>query len=168
MKKLMVLLVVIAGCVFLVSPVFAADKFGYINVDVVAKEYAKANDYTKALETKEAAYNTEIEKKANEVKQLQDKINLLSDKEKAAKKSEFEAKVKAFDEFVRQKQTDLRKEYIEKKIEIAKDIKDAVTQYAEKEGYSFIFDGATLVYQPKGGDVSDKIISILNSKAAKK
>jgi Skp family chaperone for outer membrane proteins len=164
-KQLMVLLAL--GFSFLVTSAFAADKLAYINVDMVAKEYDKAKEYTKTLEDKEAAYNTEIEKKANEVKQLQDKINLLSDKEKAAKKTEFENKVKVFDDFVRQKQTDLRKEYVEKKIEIAKDIKDAVTQHAEKEGYSFIFDGATLVYQPKGGDVSDKVISILNSKSKK-
>lgn len=159
--------VVVCAVLFLATAAYAADKLAYINVDLVAKEYSKAKEYTKTLEDKEAAYNTEIEKKANEIKQLQDKINLLSEKEKAAQKTDFENKVKAFDDFVRQKQTDLRKEYIEKKIEIAQDIKDAVAQYAEKEGYSFIFDGATLVYQPKGGDVSNKINSILNSKAKK-
>jgi Skp family chaperone for outer membrane proteins len=157
----------VLGIIVFTTVAFAADKFGYVNVDAVAKEYGKAKDYTKTLEGKEAAYNSDIEKKANEVKQYQDKLNLLSDKEKAAKKNEFEDKLKAFDEFVRQKQTDLRKEYIEKKIEIAKDIRDAVTQLAEKEGYTFIFDGATLIYQPKGLDLTDRIIAILNSKPRK-
>lgn len=166
-KQAVCFLGLVFGVMVLVTGAFAADKLGYVNIDSVAKEYAKAKDYSKALETKEAAYNTDIEKRAGEVKQFQDKLNLLSDKEKAAKKNEFEEKLKTFDEFVRQKQTDLRKEYIEKKIEIARDIKDAVTQLAEKEGYTFVFDGATLVYQPKGMDVTDKVIVILNSKPKK-
>ena len=168
MKKVLRCAVVVFAIAFLATAAYAADKFAYINVDAAAKDYSKATDYTKALEDKEAAYNAEVEKKATEAKQLQDKWNLLSDKEKEAKKSEYEGKFKTFDEFVRQKQTDLRKEYIEKKIEIAKDIKDAVAQFAEKDGYTFIFDGASLVYQPKGLDVTDKIIAILNSKAPAK
>ena len=165
MRKVLSFAVAVFAFLILTTAAFAADKFAYINVDNVAKEYFKAKDFTKALENKETAFNSEIEKKVGEAKQLQDKWNLLSDKEKEAKKSEFEAKFKTYDDFVRQKQTDLRKEYIEKKVEIAKDIKDAVEQFAQKESYTFIFDGASLVYQPKGLDVTDKIISILNSKA---
>jgi len=64
--------------------------------------------------------------KVNEIKQFQDKLNMLSDKEKEAKKSEFENKIKALQEYDRQKQTDLRKEFNDKKTEIAKDVETAI------------------------------------------
>jgi len=154
--------IIILGLFILSIPALAAEKFGYVNVDIVAKEYEKAKEYSQALEDKEASYNKEIEKKESEIKQLQDKWNLLSDKEKTEKQKEFEAKFKDYDEFVRQKQMDLRKEYIDKKIEIAKDIKEAVAQYAEKEGYTLVFDSMALIYQPKTLDITDKIVEIIN------
>jgi Skp family chaperone for outer membrane proteins len=94
-------------------------------------------------------------------------MNLLSDKEKEAKKAELETKVKSVQELDRQKQTDLRKEQDEKMKEILKDIEDTVKKYAEKEGYSFVFNDRVLVYQNKSYDITDKIVDILN-KAYKK
>jgi Skp family chaperone for outer membrane proteins len=140
----------------------AADKFGYVSIERVGDAYLKANDYMKKLDEKEAGYTSEIEKKKNEVKQFQDKVNLLSDKEKEAKAPELEAKIKSLQDFVRQKQSDLRKEQIDKTIELSKDIKEAINKCAEKENFTLIFDAAALAYQPKGMDITDKIIDILN------
>ena len=90
-------------------------------------------------------------------------MNVLSDKEKEAKKSDYESKVKAFQDFDRQKQTDLRKEQDEKMKEILKDIEEAVKKYAEKEGYNFVFNDRVLVYQDKSYEITDKIVDILNA-----
>jgi len=146
----------------LVSTVNAADKLAYVDLSRIFSEYAKTKDYDKLLGDKENAYNTERDKKINDVKQLQDKMNLLSDKEKEAKKPDVEAKVKALQDFDREKQTDLRKEQDERMKELLKDIEEAVRQYAQKEGYTLVFNDRVLVYQAKTLDISDKVIDIIN------
>jgi outer membrane protein len=163
MKRALVVLFVAIFCLGLwVKPSLAADKFAYIDLSRTFSEYGKTKDYDKTLTDKENVYSTEREKKVNEIKQFQDKINLLSDKEKDTKKSELESKIKTLQDYDRQKQTDLRKEQDEKMKEILKDIEEAVKQYAEKEGYTFVFNDRVLVYQNKSLDITDKIIEILN------
>lgn len=163
MKKFPVLvLAFVLGTMFFTGSVLAAEKFGYVSIERIGDAYSRAKEYMKNLEDKETAYTAEIDKKRNEVKQFQDKINLLNDKEKEAKSTELEAKIKSFQEFARQKQSDLRKEQIDKTIELSKDIKETITKFAEKEGYTLVFDAAALAYQPKGMDITDKIIDILN------
>ena len=146
----------------LVSTANAADKLAYVDLSRIFSEYNKTKDYDKLLGDRENTYNTEREKKINDIKQLQDKMNLLSDKEKEAKKPDVETKVKALQDFDREKQTDLRKEQDEKMKELLKDIEEAVSKYAEKEGYTLVFNDRVLVYQAKTLDISDKIIDIIN------
>src|SRR3989338_7331807 len=88
------LLVVVFGLLILVNTGLGAEKFGYVDLSRIFSEYQKTKDYDKNLQEKTSAYEGEREKKANEVKQLQDKINLLSDKEKEGKKPELEKKIK--------------------------------------------------------------------------
>ena len=163
MKKISVfVLAFVLSVMFFASSVMAAEKFGYVSIDKIGDSYVKAKEYMKNLEDKEATYTADIDKKRNEVKQFQDKMDMLSDKEKEAKKSEFETKIKGLQDFARQKQADLRKEQIDKTIELSKDIKETIIKYAEKEGFTLVFDAAALAYQPKGMDITDRIIDILN------
>ena len=163
MKRVIFASVVFLLCaLFFTGGVFAAEKFAYVDLSRLFSEYGKTKDYDKALDEKQNAYRVEIDKRTNEVKQFQDKINLLSDKEKEAKKTEFETKVKALQDFERQKLTDLRKEQDESMKEIFKDIEEAVKQYAEKEGYTLVFNDRVFVYQTKNMDITDKVMNILN------
>jgi len=140
----------------------AAEKIGYVDLSRTFSEYGKTKEYDKSLSEKETAYNSEREKKVNEVKQLQDKMNLLSDKEKENKKTELTNKIKSLQDLDREKQTDLRKEQDEKMKEILKDIENAVKAYAQKEGYTLVFNDRVLVYQEKNLEITDKVIEILN------
>jgi len=163
MKKVIAVSAMLFVCgLFLTGGVFAAEKFAYVDLSRLFSEYGKTKDYDKTLNEKQNACRAEIDKKTNEVKQYQDKLNLLSDKEKEAKKGEFETKVKALQDFERQKLTDLRKEQDERMKEIFKDIEDAVKQYAEKEGYTLVFNDRVFVYQTKNMDITDKVMGILD------
>ena len=95
---------------------------------------------------------------------LKDKFTLLSDKEKETKKSELEGKAKSIKEFITQKEADLRKEQEDRMKEILNDIETAVKGYAEKEGYTMVFNDRVLVFQNKSMDITDKIVDILNKK----
>lgn len=161
-KVARVLCGIVFGVMILLTAANAADKFAYTDLSRIFSEYGKTKEYDKVLTDKENAYNGERNKKTEEVKQLQDKLNLLSDKEKEAKKADLEAKIKSLQDFDRERQTDLRKEQDEKMKVILKDIEEAVKQYAEKEGYSLVFNDRVLVYQAKNLDITDKIVEILN------
>lgn len=161
-RATLVLTGVIFSLMLFVTSAKAADKFGYVDLVKVLSEYNKTKDYDKALGDKENAYVSEREKKINEVKQLQDKINLLSDKEKEAKGKELESKIKSLRDFDTQKQTDLRKEQTDKMNEIVKDVDLVVKQYAEKEGYTIIFNEKALFYKASNMDITDKIVGLLN------
>ncbi len=168
MKKLAgFLLGLTLGILIYTNGAFAAEKFAYVDLGRIFSEYAKTKDYDKVLADKEQVYNNERTKKINEVKQFQDKINLLSDKEKESKKGDLESKIKTLQEFDRQQQTDLRKEQSDRMKELLKDIENAVKQYAEKEGYTLVFNDRVLVYQVKNLDITDKVVDIL-SKSYKK
>jgi len=163
MKKIIFASMALCLCtLFLTAGVFAADKFAYVDLSRLFSEYGKTKDYDKTLSEKQNAYRSDIDKKTNEVKQYQDKMNLLSDKEKETKKGEFETKVKGLQDFERQKLTDLRKEQDDRMKEIFKDIEDAVKQYAQKEGYTLVFNDRVFVYQTKSMDITDKVVDILN------
>jgi outer membrane protein len=145
----------------------AADKFAYVDLTKIFSEYNKTKTYDKALGDKQSAYESQMEKKVNEVKQAEDKMKLLSEKEREAKKSELDSKYSALDEFKRANLTDLRKEQDEKMKELLKDINEVIKQYAEKEGFTMVFNDRVLVYQDKSLDITDKIIEQLN-KGSKK
>ncbi|MFH1354629.1 MAG: OmpH family outer membrane protein [Candidatus Omnitrophota bacterium] len=140
----------------------AAEKFAYVDLSKTFSEYGKTKDYDKVLGEKEEAYTTEREKKVDEIKKLQDKINLLSDKEKEAQRPDLEEKANSLQNYDRQQQTDLRKEQDERMKELMKDIEEAISKYAKKEGYTFVFNDRVLVYQDKGFDITDQVIDILN------
>ncbi|MFA5410360.1 MAG: OmpH family outer membrane protein [Candidatus Omnitrophota bacterium] len=155
-------LAIVLSALAFTPAVFAADKFASVSIERISEAYLKVKEYSKILEDRETAYTQEIDKKRNEVKQFQDKINLLNDKEKGAKSEELKSKIESLQNFVRQKQSDLRKEGTDKMMEVSKDIKDAIEKYAQKEGYTLVFDAMALAYQPKGIDISAQIIEILN------
>ena len=146
----------------------AADKFASVDLIRVASEYNKFKDYNKSLDEKAKSYEGDIDKKITEFKGMQDKASLLSDKEKETKRPELETKYKALEDFKNEKENELRKKDFENRKEVAEDIRGVIKQHAEKEGLTFIFDDRMLAYQPKGVDITDKIIEILNKGYVKK
>jgi outer membrane protein len=158
----------VLGLTLLVGVANAAEKLAYVDLTKIFSEYTKTKEYDKSLGDKQTAYETERDKVVSDIKAFQDKLNLLSDKEKDAKKNDLENKIKNLQEFDRQKQGDLRKEQDDKMKELLKDINDAIKQYAEKEGYTLVFNDRVLVYQDKSMDITSKIIEIVNGKGGKK
>ncbi|MBU1124634.1 MAG: OmpH family outer membrane protein [Candidatus Omnitrophica bacterium] len=163
MRKHLGIIGAVVLSIFVLSGVaLAEDKFAYVDLSRIFSEYGKTKDYDKDLESKEKVYTGAREKKVNEVKDLQNKLNLLNEKEKESKKGDIEAKVKALQDFDRDNTRDLRKEQDEKMKELLKDIEETIKKYAEKEGYTMVFNDRVLVYQTKNYDITDKIVEILN------
>jgi Skp family chaperone for outer membrane proteins len=163
MKKLVFASLGLFLCLaFFATCVFAAERIACVDLGRIFSEYGKTKDYDKTLGDKQTNYDAERDKRVNEIKQFQDKFNLLSDKEKETKKAELETKIKALQEFDREKQTDLRKEFSDRKTELVKDIDAVIKQYAGKEGYTLVLNEAGLAYNAKNLDITDKILEVLN------
>lgn len=163
MKKLCLALAGVFFCCSLLNTTAqAAEKMGYVDLSRLFDEYKKTKDYDKTLANKSDTYENERKKQVDEVKDLQSKLNLMSDKEKESKMKEYEKKVKDLQEFDRQQQTDLRKEFTEKKAEIIKDIESAIKAFAEKEGYTLIFNEVGVLHHVKSLEVTDQVLELLN------
>lgn len=163
MKKGLMAVIIAFGFLALGSAYAAAEKMGSVDVGKLFDEYQKTKEYSKNIEQKSSAYEKERDVKVSEIKQLQDKLNLLADAEKEKKQKELDEKVKAARDFALSKETDLKKEGDDKLKEIAKDIEDAVAQYAKKEGYTMIFNDRVFAYTNKSGDVTDKVLELLQA-----
>jgi Skp family chaperone for outer membrane proteins len=142
----------------------AADKFSYIDLSRTFSEYNKTKDYDKKLTDKENNYIAERDKKLGEFNTLKDKFALLSDKDKESKKAELESKAKVLKDFITQREAELRKDQEDKMKDILKDIQDAVKEYSEKSGITFVLNDRVLVYQTKSMDITSNVIEILNKK----
>ena len=167
-KAAVVLSSMVIGLFLFAGSAQAADKLGYIDLSRAFSEYSKTKGYDKTLTDKEKAYTDERDKKVADLKAFQDKVSLLNDKEREAKSAELQAKVKEFQAYDQQKQADLRKEQDERMKEILKDIEEAVKKYAEKEGYTLVFNDRVLVYQTKSMEITNEIIAALNGSGGKK
>lgn len=161
-EKLAVILAVVFSWLFLNSAL-AADKIGSVDVGKLFDEYPKTKEFDKDLELKASAYEKDRDARISEIKQLQDKLNLLSDQEKDKKQKELEDKIKSTRELTLSKEADLKKERDDKLKDVLKDIENAVQQYAQKEGYTMVFNDRVLVYNNKTGDITAKVLEMLQA-----
>lgn len=141
---------------------FAQEKLAYVNLSKIFSEYKKTKEYDKGLEKKQKEYKRERDKKAEEIKRLRDKLELLNEKERIKKEAEIKEKIISLRELDRNKREELKQDGDKRIKEILKDIEKAVRQYAEKEGYSFVFNNRILVYEKESYDITDKIVEIVN------
>ena len=165
MKKYLVLVLALFFTLSLIKPLFAAstEKIGYVDMGKIFDEYDKTKEFDKNLELKAQSFEKERDTKDAEFKQMADKLALLSDKEKEKKQKEYEDKRKAAEEELMAKANELRKERNDKAKDILTDIETAVGNYARKEGYTMILDVRSLVYNNKTNDITDKILTALQS-----
>lgn len=166
-KGLMVMSAMAFGILSLSSAYAAGEKFGSVDVGKLFDEYGKTKEYSKSLEDKASAYEKERDVKLSEIKQMQDKLSLLSDAEKEKKQKEIDDLIKNARDFAMNRETDLKKEGDDRLKEIAKDIEDAVSEYAKKEGYTMVFNERVFVYSNKANDITSKVLESLQAKNKK-
>ena len=163
MKKGVIILAAMVFCFTAVNLALAADKIASVDVGKLFDEYQKTKEYDKTLEQKATAYEKDRDAKIQEIKQLQDKLGLLTDQEKEKKQKELEEKMKDAKEFTTSKEMELKKERDDRLREVFKDIETAAGAYAQKEGYSMVFNDRVFIYNNKANDITDKILGELQS-----
>ncbi len=158
----LITLAVALSLFFTATLVYAEEKWAYVNVEQLLREYKKAKEYDKLAETKQKRYEKERQEKVDEIKKLQEKISLLSEEEKETRRKELEDKIAQLQQFDRSSNQDFRKEMGEKSREISRDVEKSIQTYAKKEGLTFVFDKRALLYENESLDITDEILKILN------
>ena len=155
------------GVLFMLGVVFsanayAAGKLAYVDLSSTFDKYQKTKVFDEQLAGVQSAKEKELEAMAGDIKSLDDKMALLSDKEKAAKQKELDEKKAKLQSMTQQITLDLRKNRDEKLKEILQDIEKVVQEYAQKNGYDFVFNDRVLLYGAASADVTQDIIDALN------
>lgn len=163
MRKGIVVLVMALFCLAFVISAYAAEKIASVDIGKLFDEYPKTKEFDKGLEQKAGAYEKDRDTRISEIKQLQDKLSILTDQEKEKKQKELEEKIKSAREFTLSKESELKKERDDRLREVLKDIEATVGQYAQKEGYTMVFNDRVFVYSNKANDITGKVLEILQA-----
>ncbi len=151
------------GIMFSAGAYAATGKMAYVDLSAAFDKYQKTKVFDEALAGVQAAKEKEIEQMANDIKSLDDKMALLSDKEKTTKQKELDAKKDKLQTLTQQIALDLRKDRDEKLKDILQDIEKTVQNYAQKNGYDFVFNDRVLLYGAASADVTQDIVDAFNA-----
>ncbi len=143
-------------------------KIGYLDLSKIFDDYGKTKEYDKILEAATKDYEKARNEKIEKLRSAQDKLALLKDEEKTKLEADIEKQKNELLEFDRQKKTDLTKQRDEKIREILLEIEKIVREFAEKEGYALILNDRVLIYGKPTGDITDKVMKIMNEEYNKK
>ncbi|MFH0753969.1 MAG: OmpH family outer membrane protein [Candidatus Omnitrophota bacterium] len=163
--KLVVVAVVLFLMGVMVVPRVNAEeaKFAYVNLSKIFDEYEKTKAYDKLLEADNIKFQDERNKKIEAIRALQGKAGVLKADEKAKVDQDIEKAKNDLLEFDRQKRTDLTKARDEKVREILLEIENTVSDYAKKEGLSFVFNDRVLIYGADTMNITDPVMKSLNA-----
>ena len=158
----------LAGLIFASVASAASDKIGYVDLSRLFDQYEKTKEYDAVLEIQHKEYESERNSRVEQLKTTQNKLSLMKESEKEKLQNELDKMRAELLEFDRQQQTELRKKRDEKIREILLEIEDIVKKYAKKNKYDVILNDRVLIYGQENLDITEKILSNLNSGFSKK
>jgi len=142
----------------------AESKIAFVDVAKVFDGYEKTKAQDKVLADAGEKKQQERETKVQEIRRLKDELALLSDKNKEEKQLAIDEKVKSLQEFDAIAGKELREKRDGAVKEILKDIDDLIKDYGSKKAFDFIFNERAMVYRNDKFDVTNEILTELNSK----
>ena len=169
---------VVTGCVSMLVTLFpipptpcpgahaAEGKIGYVNVAKVFDGYQRTKASDAVLEKKGKQKETEFEGRMNDLKKLRQNLELLSNDAREAKTREIEERTDELQRFRNTTARELSHERDRVAKDILKEIQDGIEQYGKANGFTLIFDDRSLLYGQPGYDLTDELLTMLNSRPA--
>lgn len=142
-------------------------KIGYVDIFEVFNSYEKTKEYDAVLEKEREEKEKELDKEKENIKKIQDKMTLLNEKEQEKEQENVSKAVKDYREKERQFVLDLKKDRDEKMKEIIDDINKAIKEYAEKNGFSIVFNKGAILYGKESMDITETILKIVDQRHKK-
>lgn len=169
MRKLLLLMgIILAMTVVAVPSAFAAEntKTGIVDFKVVidsSEAGKKANaQLTQLINAKRAASEEKAKNVQSLKKTFEEQVNSLSAEDKKAKEDELNRVFREYQITVAQSNDEVQKTATELRNNLLKEIKEVLSQIAQEEKYSMIFDVAVVPYYDKDADISAKVIRKYN------
>ncbi len=138
----------------------------YINLEKVFQEYQKKGDIELMLEEE-----TEVGRgKLEEMRQKLETLNreyaaqelLLTEAARNERQQEITQKITAIEVFRQEITNQIQEKQNQYTQEILQDIINKIEKVSEKEGYTYVFDKAALLYAVPSQDITERIITELN------
>lgn len=157
--------IIILTLVFMVSTVsFANIKVGYVDMQKAITQTKIGKKAFKKLKAFQKAKQKDLKKKEDEMAaeraSIEKNFSVYSDEKKMKVQQEFQKKMMATEQYFRKSQAELKKKEVTLIEPVLKGLRDAITKYAEKEGYVMIFEknGSALLFATKGSDLTSKVV----------
>jgi len=160
MNKLITLL-----CAVSVSTAaFADGKVGYVDMQQAITQTKGGKAAFKKLKSFQATKQKQLDKKKKEMEkektELEKKFAVFSDEKKMQVQQDFQKKAMAAEKYFRDSQMELAKKEKDLLEPVVKGLRQAISKYGEKEGYSMIFEktGSSVLFAKKGTDLTAKVV----------
>jgi outer membrane protein len=151
----------------LMPPAFAAElKLGFVNTQRIQRESAPAQRIQKKLEKEFAARDAELQKMAQQGRDLQTYLEkegvVASDADRREKERQLAALNRDFQRMQREFREDLNLRQNEEYVGLLDRVNKVIQQIAEQEKYDMILQDA--VYVSKQIDITDRVLKALVDK----
>jgi outer membrane protein len=148
------------------SPAGAAEtKIGYVNLGQVFDGYLKTKNSDAVLEKKGKQKEAELEGRLNELKKMRENLELLNPDARETKAKEIEERSEDLQRFRNNTARDLRRERDKIAKDLLEEIQRTLVEYAKANGFSLIVDSQALLYGQETYDVTEEVLTLLNSRA---
>ena len=139
-------------------------KVGYVDVAKVFDSYERTKTSDATLGQKGKQKQAELEGRLSELKKLRESLELLNDQAREAKARQIEEKADELQRFRNSTARDLQRERSKLAKEIFDQIQQAIEEYASANGFSLILNERSLLYGQSVFDVTDEVLTLLNSR----
>lgn len=173
LKNLVVGVISVVLCLGLFSQLANADileevfkRMAYVDLQKVFQEYHKKQDLEAKLKAEGEARRKELQKRKQELEQLQQEYEaqklLLTEEAKKERQQEINVKSEQLKSFLDKISKEMKEKEDRYTQEILSDIREKIKEIAVREGYLFVFDSAALLYGAPTQDITQKVIDELN------
>ncbi len=143
-------------------------KIAIVDIQKIVSESTATKDINKQLEKKKNEFQSQINKQEEglmaEDKELGKQKASLSAEAFEKKRKEFQQKVANVQRGVQTKRVQLEKGYADALAKVQKTVVDIIKDLAESKGFSVAIPASQALYYQKDMDISDEVLSKLNSK----
>ena len=155
-----------AGIVCVAATVAFADiKIAYVNFEKVFNEYYKTKQDNGRLQKLQEEKEQKGSGMFNDLNKLKSEVELLAGEAKEKKEGDIKKAIKELKEYTEASRRELITERNKMWKEIYEELKQKIAVKAEADGYTMVIDDKALVYKQKDMDITDLIITYVNSDA---
>jgi Skp family chaperone for outer membrane proteins len=142
-------------------------KVGFVDMTRLFNEYYRTKTVTDEFDAKWNKAQEELDKRGDQIKELQDRLqdrsDALSDTQKAELEAEIKEAVRAATAYGEKRTRELRREKQQLERDLLEELQEQIKDYGTRKGYSMVFNENLLLHGAQTFDLTDEILRQVNS-----